>query len=89
MPCEKYGIGGPEFGIKEEFVTEKGRLLFHAHTGKKTTGLHPTTALKPSTNELVTDRHKNIVTNLNFSTTTETCRDHFNDCLAKSSETQI
>ena len=21
---EKYGIGGPEFGIKEEFVTEKG-----------------------------------------------------------------
>ena len=27
---EKYGIGGPEFGIKEEFVTEKGRQLFHA-----------------------------------------------------------
>ena len=26
----KYGIGGPEFGIKEEFVTEKGRQLFHA-----------------------------------------------------------
>ena len=25
---EKYGIGGPEFGIKEEFVTEKGRQLF-------------------------------------------------------------
>ena len=28
---QKYGIGGPEFGIKEEFVTEKGRQLFHAH----------------------------------------------------------
>ena len=27
---EKYGIGGPEFRIKEEFVTEKGRQLFHA-----------------------------------------------------------
>ena len=27
---EKYGIGGPEFGIKEEFVTERGRQLFHA-----------------------------------------------------------
>ena len=27
---EKYSIGGPEFGIKEEFVTEKGRQLFHA-----------------------------------------------------------
>ena len=27
---EKYGIGGPEFGIKEEFVTEKGRQLLHA-----------------------------------------------------------
>ena len=27
---EKYGIGGPEFGIKEEFVTEKGRQLFYA-----------------------------------------------------------
>ena len=27
---EKYGIGGPEFGIKEEFATEKGRRLFHA-----------------------------------------------------------
>ena len=27
---EKYGIGGPEFGIKEEFVTEKGRQFFHA-----------------------------------------------------------
>ena len=27
---EKYGIGGPEFGIKEEFVTEKGRQLFCA-----------------------------------------------------------
>ena len=27
---QKYGIGGPEFGIKEEFVTEKGRQLFHA-----------------------------------------------------------
>ena len=27
---EKYGIRGPEFGIKEEFVTEKGRRLFHA-----------------------------------------------------------
>ena len=26
----KYGIGGPEFGIKEEFVTEKERQLFHA-----------------------------------------------------------
>ena len=26
---EKYGIGGPEFGIKE-FATEKGRQLFHA-----------------------------------------------------------
>ena len=26
---EKYGIGGPEFGIKEEFVKEKGRQLFH------------------------------------------------------------
>ena len=27
---EKYGIGGQEFGIKEEFVIEKGRQLFHA-----------------------------------------------------------
>ena len=27
---EKYGTGGPEFGIKEEFVTEGGRQLFHA-----------------------------------------------------------
>ena len=27
---EKYSIGGPEFA-KEEFVTEKGRQLFHAH----------------------------------------------------------
>ena len=27
---EKYSIGGPEFGIKEEFVTEEGRQLFHA-----------------------------------------------------------
>ena len=27
---QKHGIGGPEFGIKEEFVTEKGRQLFHA-----------------------------------------------------------
>ena len=27
---EKYGISGPEFGIKEEFVTERGRQLFHA-----------------------------------------------------------
>ena len=27
---EKYGIGGPEFGIKEEFVTEKRRQFFHA-----------------------------------------------------------
>ena len=26
---EKYGTGGPEFGIKEEFVTERGRQLFH------------------------------------------------------------
>ena len=27
---EKCGISGPEFGIKEEFVTEEGRQLFHA-----------------------------------------------------------
>ena len=27
---EKYSIGGPESRIKEEFVTEKGRQLFHA-----------------------------------------------------------
>ena len=27
---EKYGTGGPEFGIKEGFVTESGRQLFHA-----------------------------------------------------------
>ena len=27
---QKYGIGSPDFGIKEEFVTEKGRDLFHA-----------------------------------------------------------
>ena len=26
---QKYGIGGPEFGIKEESVTERGRQLFH------------------------------------------------------------
>jgi len=26
---EKYGIAGPEFGIKEGFVTEEGRQLFH------------------------------------------------------------
>ena len=33
---EKYGTGGPEFGIKEEFVTERGRQLFHvrAWTGR-------------------------------------------------------
>ena len=24
---EKYGIGGPEFGIEEEFVTEEGRII--------------------------------------------------------------
>ena len=30
---EKYGIGGPEFGIKEEFITERGRQLFHARAG--------------------------------------------------------
>ena len=27
---EKYSTSGPEFGIKEEFVTERGRQLFHA-----------------------------------------------------------
>ena len=27
---EKYGTGGPEFGIKEEFVIERGRQLFRA-----------------------------------------------------------
>ena len=27
---EKYSIGGPEFGIKKEFVTEEGKQLFHA-----------------------------------------------------------
>ena len=27
---EKYGISGPESGIKEGFVTEEGRQLFHA-----------------------------------------------------------
>ena len=27
---EKYGTGRPEFGIKEGFVTERGRQLFHA-----------------------------------------------------------
>ena len=27
---EKYGIGGPEFGKEEEFVTEKGGQLFYA-----------------------------------------------------------
>ena len=27
---ENYSISGPEFGIKEEFVTEKGKQLFHA-----------------------------------------------------------
>ena len=27
---EKYGTSGPEFGIKEEFITERGRQLFHA-----------------------------------------------------------
>ena len=78
---QKYGIGGPEFGIKEEFVTEKGRQLFHAHAMNREacclqlcqlTGanwnhtlvsgftwerrlLHPTTALRPSTNELLTE----------------------------------
>ena len=26
----KYGIGGPEFAIKEESVREKGRQLLHA-----------------------------------------------------------
>ena len=90
---EKYGIGGPEFGIKEEFVTEKGRQLFHARAMNREacclqlsqlTGtnwnhtlasgftwerrlLHPKSALRPSTNELVTDRDKNI--SLNFLTT--------------------
>ena len=27
---EEHGISGPEFGIKEEFVREEGRQLFHA-----------------------------------------------------------
>ena len=27
---EKYSVSGPEFGIKEEFVTEEGRQLFLA-----------------------------------------------------------
>ena len=78
---QKYSIGGPEFGIKEEFVTVKGRQLFHAHAMNREvcclqlgqlTGanwnhtlvsgftpekrlLHPTTALRPSTSELLTE----------------------------------
>ena len=32
LSLEKYTIGGTEFGIKEEFVTEKGRQLFHARS---------------------------------------------------------
>ena len=28
---EKYSTGGPEFGIKEEFVTERGRQRFQFH----------------------------------------------------------
>ena len=81
---QKYGIGGPEFGIKEEFVTEKGRQLFHAHAMNREacclqlgqlTGanrnhtlvsgftqerrlLHATTALRPSTNKLLTELKK-------------------------------
>ena len=34
---EKYSIGGPEFGIKEEFVTEKGRQLCHARAMNRET----------------------------------------------------
>ena len=78
---QNYGISGPEFGIKEEFVTEKGRQLFHAcainreacclQLGQLTGAnwnhtlvsgftwerrlLHPMTALRPSTNELLTE----------------------------------
>ena len=78
---QKYGIGGPEFGIKEDFVTKKGRQLFHVRAinreacclqlGQLTGAnwnhtlvssftwerrlLHPMTALRPSTNELLTE----------------------------------
>ena len=78
---EKYGIGGPEFGIKEELVTERGRQLFHVRAMNREacclqlgqlTGanwnhplangftrerrlLHPMAALRPSTNELLTE----------------------------------
>ena len=37
---QNYGISGPEFGIKEEFVTEKGRQLFS--TSKLTKTVSPT-----------------------------------------------
>ena len=33
--CPKYGIGGPEFGIKEELVIEKGRHLFQELPGTR------------------------------------------------------
>ena len=82
---EKYGIGGPEFGIKEEFVTEEGRQLFHTRainrearclqlgqlTGanwnrtftrkRRPLVLHPTTALRPSTSELLTELKKILI----------------------------
>ena len=78
---QKYGISGPESGIKEEFLTEKGRQIFHARAmnrkacclqlGQVTSAnwnhilvsgftrerrlLHPTTTLRPSTNERLTE----------------------------------
>ena len=50
--------------------------------------LHPMTALRPSTNELVANWDKNMIS-LNFPTKYKTCKDHFSKSLAKSSETQI
>ena len=56
----KYGISGPEFGIKEELVTERGRQLFQvlltggdwnhtliSHFTREGKLLHPMTALGP------------------------------------------
>ena len=58
---EKYGTGGPEFGIKEEFVIEKGRQLFHVRAwtgGKETTAPHDRTKTHY---QRTTDWTKNIL----------------------------
>ena len=94
---QKYGIGGPEF------VTEKGRQLFHARAMNREacclqlgqlTGanwnhssvsdftrerrlLHPTTALRPSINELLTELKHSYPFNF------KTYKDNFTNSLTK------